>query len=469
MRMQEPFDKKLADHFRQALEGGESAYEPGAWERFEQLRKRPQQRRKRALWLSAAACLLVGIALAPGLLRVGPPAKVRLGTDRPTESAQRWPGGKALSESDPAIVRVRPGAAAGGARTSSGAFPQALSGRPGAEPAAVAPGTETRPVVDGFTANNHAGGPVVRAGKRSPAFSRRETPGPAREATAVAVPAFRPEGWKDLLPLASRRITPAAAAIAARPLPFPTAQNASLPAAAPDPGASAGTKRVKQFPEAGPFKWGLSLVPQYAYAPQSPAAMGLGGAFHTEFALTKRLGIGSGLLVARQSVRVPSPGSQPFAVGGGTRQLASTGVEVLTLDVPLNLVYAVRRQQSQSFYLSAGLSSLTHLSERYAYAYQTSRTEVRYVELVNGQVREVQQTVTTREVETDRAAGVGQFRFGRLLNVSVALERSLRNHLLLTVEPYFKYPLGMLTREHIRLGSGGVYLRIGWKPAKRQP
>lgn len=209
--------------------------------------------------------------------------------------------------------------------------------------------------------------------------------------------------------------------------------------------------------------WSLALSPQTAYVPNGHSALSMGAGLISDVALRGRLGLTTGLSVARQTVSLSPPVYRVLTTTGPARQRTGTDARLMLVDLPLNLTYRVGPAARPSLRISAGLSSLALVSQRYTDTYLTTQTEVVQVLDSGGRPTLMMQTTSTNEVEVRPAGAFSGIYWGRLLNLSISIERPLTQRMVLAVEPYLKYPLGTLTQEKLPIGSAGVHLRIGFR------
>ena len=207
--------------------------------------------------------------------------------------------------------------------------------------------------------------------------------------------------------------------------------------------------------------WSVALAPQTAYVPNGHSSLSTGGGVVSDIALKGRFGLSTGLSVAQQSVGLSQPIYQvTTTTSGPVRQRTATDARLVFIDLPLNVTYQVDKPARPLFRVSAGLSSLALVSQRYTDTYLTTQTQVVPGIDFNGQPSSVVQTSLTNEVDVRPGRGFGGVYRGRLLNLSVGIERILSRRTVVAIEPYLKYPLGPLTQENLEIGSAGVSLRV---------
>ena len=133
---------------------------------------------------------------------------------------------------------------------------------------------------------------------------------------------------------------------------------------------------------------------------------------------------------------------------------------LLGLDIPLNLKYSFL-QKSNELFLSAGLSSGTFLNEAYTYHYNSSGP------LGDEKLPEGESYAPVL-YENKQKKTLGNFDFGRMLNVSFGLGYPLGKQNRLIVEPFLRYPLKSVGAENLRYGSGGVNLKLNFHSIRKE-
>lgn len=240
----------------------------------------------------------------------------------------------------------------------------------------------------------------------------------------------------------------------------------------------------KKKGDASGVKWGLVMAPQAAS--NTTMGLNLGGGVMSEISLGKRLKLDVGVTFARQSI-VPGqgqnvamvmnsmPGSasadqlQQFTAPSSNRASAFMAANVLVpasptyelnfanLDIPINLKYKVMDNPQSGLYLISGISSMIYLSQSTSETYNISYVGIAQANtLSSNQV----QTLTT---EISPQEGESNVDLGRMINLSFGYEYKLSNGTFLSVEPFYKLPLGNMTFVDQQFSIGGVNLRMNFQ------
>ena len=440
--MDDSVDKQLSDHLRQTLDGYQTPYQIGAWEAFD--RARQPAKRRLGIWYRyvAAASVLAGILLAPLWLD-----DARLPS--PTLS------GSVASRS------TQPGQTSALKKTTS------------LLPAVPVPAYRERVVaMNRRTTQNHPG----LIGSSVKLLVRRNSPHAAPQIARFA-PTDKIERLDTLRKTDADRSktgNQSVTVLSSGPT-NPVGSGSGQPPTAPVVSGTATTHPTlisvatalaltetatpdQQRERHRVVTWSVALNPQTAYVPNGRSSLTLGGGVVSDIALSRRFSVTTGLSVAQQTVGLPRPANQVMTMG---RQLTGTDARFVLVDLPLNFTYQVGKRTKPLVRVSAGLSSLAFLKQQYDDSYLTSQTQVTQVIDLNGRPQTVRQTTQVKEVQTRQETVEGGVYWGRLLNLSVGIERPLSRRTVFAVEPYLKYPIGPLTGENLSVGSAGVSVRVG--------
>lgn len=211
-------------------------------------------------------------------------------------------------------------------------------------------------------------------------------------------------------------------------------------------------------------KWNLGVV----LAPSMTSErLNIGGGFAVAYRLSDKFSLASGvslndLGVAQQQAgrpqeqamnmdpNAPAPGTEPNHVGPYRyREITSVTSTLLAIDVPLNLRYHV----SASFYTSVGVSFLGILNER--------RTN-HFVDHINQPTDYTNHLKAVHSAERSGEQPLQGKGYAGFVNFSVGRSVPLSSKVSISVEPYFKLPVGRLSREDMDLTNGGIRIVTGF-------
>lgn len=181
----------------------------------------------------------------------------------------------------------------------------------------------------------------------------------------------------------------------------------------------------------------------------------IGGGFLTEYIITDKISINSGLLLANHHLN-----TQNNSLFGGFLKVdaaestfagsSETEILLVGLDIPLNVKFNFDR-----IFISTGVSSLVYLKESYSESYYVENTQ----EVYNPETDSYETLYLYDNVyDTDERGAFQTFDFAKLINFSVGYKIPLKKGKLI-LEPYAKIPIGKLTAYSISYGYGGFALK----------
>lgn len=195
------------------------------------------------------------------------------------------------------------------------------------------------------------------------------------------------------------------------------------------------------------------------FAKVSDNKFGLGAGFSSNFRLSQRFKLSTGLgllqnnLTYDQSISgksLDAANNTYNSAGPGTSvsiqtpSLSSMDAKLISLDIPVNLTYQLLPGK-KSFVVSAGLSSNTFVKEVYNYHYNTS-------------------SGPTQNLESNKS--FSNFNFVKTLNFSAGFAYPLGKNTI-QVEPFLKYPLGGMGSQKLMFGSAGINLKLNIQSFKK--
>lgn len=211
---------------------------------------------------------------------------------------------------------------------------------------------------------------------------------------------------------------------------------------------------------------GVMVGPQTSSNPV--AGMSLGAGVMSEFSFSSRFKLDIGVTYARHSL-VPNNGhslpqnemfsslSARTGFIGSNAELNFTG-----LDIPINLKYKVMDNEQSGLFLITGLSSMVYLNQQTT---ETMAVHSYFTANTNGTL-DFQQSVQEFTHEAGPVGNADSFDLGRMLNLSIGYEYSLKNGTYLSIEPYYKLPLGDMTFANQQFSIGGLNLRMNFRIGK---
>lgn len=222
------------------------------------------------------------------------------------------------------------------------------------------------------------------------------------------------------------------------------------------------------------IRLGLLVGPQASS--HQVSGMSLGAGVMSEFSLGKRLKLDVGVTYASHSMTPdmaqplamtmdsPGPQQEAFASLSSSPRLIGSNAELnfSGLDIPVNLKYKVVDKEKSGLFLITGLSSMVYLDQQ---ATETMAVNSYFSANTDGQL-EFQRTVQEYTHEAGPTRTADGFDLGRMLNLSVGYEYNLKNGTYLSIEPYYKLPLGDMTFANQQFSIGGLNLRMNFRLGK---
>lgn len=232
---------------------------------------------------------------------------------------------------------------------------------------------------------------------------------------------------------------------------------AQIPVSEPESSTKDNSKNVRL---------GVMVGPQTSSNPV--AGMSLGAGVMSEFSFSNRFKLDIGVTYARHSL-VPDNGnalpqnemlsslSARTGFIGSNAELNFSG-----LDIPVNLKYKVMDKEQSGLYLMTGLSSMVYLNQQTT---ETMAVNSYFTTNTNGTL-DFQQSVQQFTHEAGPVDNSDGFDLGRMLNLSVGYEYNLKNGTFVSIEPYYKLPLGDMTFANQQFSIGGLNLRMNFRIGK---
>lgn len=210
-----------------------------------------------------------------------------------------------------------------------------------------------------------------------------------------------------------------------------------------------------------PIVFGIALSSLLSSSPETSSPQpGVGCGFTTEIPFNKKIALYTGVHLSNQTLT--SEVNENPSVLTGTKALQSVTTDLLSLDIPVNIRYTFSEWKDNAMYVAAGVSSLAYLGETTESEFLVPNTITTYQEGQNGKLVEVYQTVQVSETEIRQSEAFEQFDLAGQLNLSFGYSYKLNSQLRLIVEPYYKHPLSKLGSNDLSFSTAGVNLRLNF-------
>lgn len=225
----------------------------------------------------------------------------------------------------------------------------------------------------------------------------------------------------------------------------------------------------------GPLKLGVMVSPQASS--NGSGGMNLGAGIMSEISLTRRLKLDVGVNYARQSMmpdRSPSMAMEMASYASSSQNMDVQNIRTsnnfigsemqlnfASLDIPVNLKYKVMDRKNTGLFLITGLSSMVFLDQKATETFETNSFFTTSAEGLSF-APSVQKFTSVYAPE----GGGNNVDIGGMLNLSVGYEYSLNEGMFISLEPFYKLPLGNLTFANQQFSIAGLNLRVNFKIGK---
>jgi hypothetical protein len=211
------------------------------------------------------------------------------------------------------------------------------------------------------------------------------------------------------------------------------------------------------------------------YAKGSETSINTGFGVSSDFRLSKKLKITTGISLAQNSLKftesVPKEVTSYLALERNNTRRPAVGLDMLAnsfnsniissysintydaklvgLDIPINVKYNLVNKKNLIF-ISTGFSSNIYINEsyNYNYDYKTGGSNA--------------QNIKNQESKSNFQS----YNIGQVVNLSLGFERPFSNNTRLSLEPFLKYPLSGLGSHDLRFGAAGVNLKLNFNRSK---
>lgn len=205
-----------------------------------------------------------------------------------------------------------------------------------------------------------------------------------------------------------------------------------------------------------PLKLSVALASQAHQAENDNPQPNFGLRGTTEITLGKKTELSTGLYFGRESLNLEAARNE-HGLAPGLPYLTQVNYRWLNLEVPLNIRRQVLSTRSFNLSTQAGVSLMGALGQNSQLFYENRRTITTVATGENGLIEQTTTTVIDKEIRNNDV-NAGKFNLGAALNLSLGLHYPLGKNQV-SLEPFFKYPLGSFTADKLHFSSYGVQLR----------
>lgn len=215
---------------------------------------------------------------------------------------------------------------------------------------------------------------------------------------------------------------------------------------------------------------GLSGLSAQSSGRATPAS-GLSVGLYLDQKLTKKISVRPGIALAMQSFglnnsSIPAVITEAMSSYDGTNGslYSSEGqLSMLTMELPLNIVFRIVERKRSAFYVSAGASTMIYLSQQFTAGFVSEYKKTSYDTMTGEYSSETR--YSTVEVENDYGA-LSRADFFGLANFSAGYTFPYSKTGTLLIEPFVQVPVSDLTSLDLRVRYAGISLKMqfGKKP-----
>ncbi len=202
--------------------------------------------------------------------------------------------------------------------------------------------------------------------------------------------------------------------------------------------------------ESSKWNFGVELLPTVS---QSKMTMGAG--ITTEFKLSKRFSLSSGIsYVALDASK--SIDHLPVSLMS-SKKLVAINANISAIDIPLSITYNVNKR----VYTSMGVSYFSVLNEQRNNKYETQMEVATFAKSPEtGVTQSLKSQLTEENTEVSSELSLKGNSYIGFFNFSIGHKQEVFNRYNIVVEPFMKVPVGKLSNEDLRLSNGGIKLRF---------
>lgn len=195
-------------------------------------------------------------------------------------------------------------------------------------------------------------------------------------------------------------------------------------------------------------------------------ARGVSAGFYVEQQLTRRISVRPGLAMAKHNYSMAngSEGTEVFNYAApqldglsGTTTSYEADMEILSMEVPVNFVFSLRKRAGSDIFVTTGASTVIYLNQRLSGSFNNTYTRP-MADAATGEVKYESMT-TSVKIERDQEL-LSRVDFLGLANFSAgySLPFGRSGHLLF--EPFVQLPVKDITSLNLRIRYGGLSMKI---------
>ncbi len=195
-------------------------------------------------------------------------------------------------------------------------------------------------------------------------------------------------------------------------------------------------------------------------------AQGVSLGFYVERQLTRRISVRPGLAVAKHNYAMEGipGGSVAFDYAApelnglsGTTTSYEADIEVLSMEVPVNFVFSLRKRSGSNLFVTTGASSVIYLSQQMSGNFNNTYTR----SMVDSSTGEVSYDSMNTSVTIEREQeSFNRIDFLGLANFSAGYSFPFAKTSHFVFEPFIQLPVKDLTSMNLRIRYGGLSMKL---------
>jgi hypothetical protein len=195
---------------------------------------------------------------------------------------------------------------------------------------------------------------------------------------------------------------------------------------------------------------------------------GVSFGLYAEQRLTDNISIRPGLALAKHTYAlqdIPSGDRDMFsditapALDGLMSSVESfdTYLDFMAMEIPINFLFKIHERRNKSLFVSAGASTMVYLSQSYSGTLNSVYTREVTNQTTGETYNETNRSIY--KVESEYEAFSRMDLFG-LANLSAGYSFPFSKHTNMVIEPFVQLPISKITSNNMRMGFGGVSIKI---------
>ena len=193
---------------------------------------------------------------------------------------------------------------------------------------------------------------------------------------------------------------------------------------------------------------------------------GVSAGVYIEQKISGRIFFRPGLAIGMSSLGIESTqgNSAAFAASiplikeiSGTPESFNGQLSMVTMEIPMNIVFRLLERKGSSVYLSAGASSIFYISEHFTGDFVNEYIQDKYNETTGTTYTETKYSTVSLD---NRYGAFSRTDYFGLATLSAGYSLPLGNKSIMHIEPFMQFPLNNLTSLDLRVYYTGISMKI---------